>query len=87
MINNEREVGRLKNISISMVLRITQFLFVDDVLIFGKGNLEEGKVYKDILDSFSNATCMAFSGNKSMFSNSSLEENTLHALKTSFPLK
>lgn len=41
MINNAKEEGTLEGVKISMVLRITHLPFVDDVILFGKGFVEE----------------------------------------------
>ena len=67
LISKEKEEHRLEGIKISMVLRISHVLFVDDVLLFGKGTMEEWQVCKDILDIFSNASCMAISETQSIF--------------------
>lgn len=52
----------LEGIAIYWIVRITHFIFVDDVLLFGKRSMEEWKGYKDILDLFSGASSMAISG-------------------------
>jgi hypothetical protein len=40
---------------------------VDDIILFGKGSLDEWKVIKEALDLFCNATGMTFSSQKSQF--------------------
>ena len=46
---------------------ITHLLFVDDVILFGNGNIDEWEVFKEILTLFCKATGMAFSPQKSSF--------------------
>ena len=41
IILKEKEKGRLDGILISRALAITHFLFVDDVLVFGRGTMDE----------------------------------------------
>lgn len=59
--------GSITGIKTSRHFFITHLLFVDDVLIFGAGTLEEWSQYKTILDLFCLATSMSISISKSCF--------------------
>ena len=77
LINKAKEEGKLVGIKISMVLRISQLFFVGDILLFGKGTLEEWHVLEEILETFSSATCMDVSETKSTFLEYGMEEYLL----------
>ena len=59
--------GSLEGVLVENGFRITHFLFVDDVLMFGKGSIQEWKVFKDTLNMFFNATIMAYCNKKTQF--------------------
>jgi hypothetical protein len=61
------EDGSLEGFLVENGFRITHFLYVDDVIMFGKGSMQEWKVFKDTLNMFFNATRMASSNKKSQF--------------------
>ena len=44
LINQEKEEVKLEGVKVSMVLKITHLLFMDDVMISGKGSLFEWQV-------------------------------------------
>jgi hypothetical protein len=87
LIKQATQEGRLVGIKISSVIKITHLLFVDDVLIFGKGSIEEWSVYKEILELFCSATGMMFSESKSSFMIVGLEANELTLIKQLLPFK
>ena len=61
LIQKDKRDGNLKGVELSLILKITHFLFVDDVLLFGEGTFEEWKIYKSILDKFCRDSGMAIS--------------------------
>ena len=79
--------GILDGILITRVLAITHILFVDDVLLFDKGTMYEWRVLEDILDTFSFAIGMAYSGPKCMFLESGMDEVTLFEIRNLFPFE
>lgn len=85
LINQEKEEVKLEGVKVSMVLKITHLLFMDDVMISGKGSLFEWPVYKDILEFFCKAPSMAISDQKSTFLEYGLEDGFLNHLKDLFP--
>ena len=87
MINMAKEECKLEGVKIYMLLRVTYPLFVDDVLLFCKGSLEEWIVYKEILDLFSDATCMVISEQKSICLEYAMEEGILLNIKNLFPFE
>ena len=62
-------------------------IFLDDVVLFGKGSVEEWEEYKEILELFFKATSMDLSENKFIFLKCGLEEEILEQLKSMFPFK
>jgi hypothetical protein len=58
---------------------------VDDIILFGKGYLDEWKVIKEALDLFSSATGMTFSSQKSRFLEGGLVVEELLLLKEFMP--
>jgi hypothetical protein len=81
------EVGRLEGVLVANGVRITHLLFVDDVILFGKGSLAEWQVFKDALDLFCNATGMTFSSQKSQFLEAGWSGEELFQLKENFPFE
>lgn len=84
LILKAKEEGVIGEVHISMLIRITHLLFVDDFLLFGKGPVPEWKVYKDIFDLFSSATRMSISGSKSLFLVNEVEEDIIAVIKAPF---
>ena len=56
MINEEKLKGSLFGINISCVRQNTQLLFVDDVILFGLGIVEEWRTFHEILTIFYSAS-------------------------------
>jgi hypothetical protein len=75
----------LKDILVANGFRITHLLFVDDVILFGKGYLQEWQVFKDALDLFCNASGMVFSNQKSQFLEVGWSVEGIVQLKQIFP--
>ena len=49
LINLYKSEGKLKGIKISLTVFISHLLFVDDVMLFGKGSKEEWQNFVDII--------------------------------------
>jgi len=77
----------IKGIIMAREINITQLMFVDDILLFGCGSLEEWKVYKKILELFCKATGMSFSPHKSTFLEAGWTTEELVELKELFPFE
>jgi hypothetical protein len=77
-----------KNIEVILVARelyITHLMFVDDVILFGNGNLDEWEVFKDVLELFCQATGMIFITQKLLFLEVGWEENEMDLIKAILP--
>ena len=77
IITKAKREGTLEGINLSLIMKITHLLFVDDVILFGKGTLVEWQVYKAILDTFYKAFGMLISENKYTFLEFGMEEEVL----------
>lgn len=67
LIKEARINGKIKGIKVARALNITHLLFVDDVLLFGKGEVIEWAHFKDIISCFCLTTGMEVSTSKSSF--------------------
>ena len=67
IIIDAQRKAKIKWIKVSSILSITQFLFVDDVILFGMGLQEEWQAYKEVLELLCSATGMTVSLEKSSF--------------------
>ena len=74
-------------IKVSPSLNLTHLLFVDDVILFGLGIVEEWKNYKKLLDTFCYATGMKISVAKSSFLYNDIDETVRSRISTLFPFK
>ena len=77
--------GKIKGVKMSQIIKITHFLFVDDVILFGEGPQAEWHAYKDILDMFCNARGILISESKSTMLENRLEEEVLNQIPSLFP--
>jgi hypothetical protein len=59
--------NKIKGIPVARGVKITHLIFVDDIILFGIGNMVEWKVYQEILALLCKATCMVISAHKSSF--------------------
>jgi hypothetical protein len=66
------ERNLIKGIKLSQAVSISHLLFVDDVILFGAGLVQEVKAWANILDIFCKATGMQISATKSMILTSAL---------------
>jgi hypothetical protein len=78
---------KLEGVYVERGLRITHLMFVDDVILFGSGNITEWEVFKEVLDLFFQATGMAFSPQKSSFLEAGWKAEDLALLKELFPFE
>jgi hypothetical protein len=46
------EDGKIEGLLVAKGIRLTHLLYVDDIILFGKGSLAEWKVIKEALDLF-----------------------------------
>ena len=67
LIKHTQHDGLIRGFKVSSSLYLTHFLFVDDVLLFGVGTVEEWQHFKILLDLFFLATGMSISEEKSSF--------------------
>ena len=72
--------GVIKGIKVAGSLFLSHTLFVDDVIIFGQGHLEEWLSIKNLLDLFCNASGMSFSPSKSCFRHMNISEAILSSI-------
>ena len=62
LISNAHQRGAITGFKVSPSLNLTHLLFVDDVILFGLGTVEEWKHYKELLGLFCSAAGMKISG-------------------------
>jgi hypothetical protein len=85
LIENAKRKGLLKGLKMAPNVILSHLLFVDDIIIFGVGNVQEFKVLKSILDMYCATTKMQINRKKSIILSCSLEEDSLEQLKACFP--
>ena len=75
LIHNTESDRTIVGVKVSNIEEITHTLFVDDVLLFGKGLEENLRVYTSLLDKYKRATWMLINiGKSSMTHNEFIEE-------------
>ena len=79
--------GLIIGIKISSSLALTHLLFVDDVVLFGIGTIEEWLAFEVILDTFCKAYGMCISVDKSGFLFNNMEVGTLNNITIFFPYR
>lgn len=62
-------------------------MFVDYVIRFGEGTLEEWTTYKSIMDLFSNSTSMKISESNSIFLEFAMDDHIIKEFKKLFPFE
>ena len=75
----------IKGIQITPSQFITHFFFVDDVILFVLGNMEEWSAYKEALDLFCSATGMKISNEKSSLLFNEVDEDIRSKILTLLP--
>ena len=77
----------ISGIKVSPSLNLTHLLFVDDIILFGMGTVEEYQNYKEILDIFCSATGMEISVAKSSFLYNDIDETARERISNFLPFK
>ena len=80
MIEEAKRIGKVKGIKISSKLALTHLLFVDDVILFGLGSVEEWLAFKGILEIFCEASGMSINVKKSCFLQKGIDEAILQII-------
>ena len=76
IILDAQHKGHIIGFQYSHSLSLTHLLFVDDVILYGIGTVEEWGAYKEALDLLCSATNMANSAEKSSFLYQNVDEDT-----------
>ena len=84
LIIDAQQKGLIKGFKFSPSLSITHLLFVDDVILFGLGTVQEWGAFKEVLDLFCSATGMTVSVEKYFFMYHNVDEETRK--QTAWPL-
>ena len=87
LIQNIIAERKLEGVYIATLVRIIDLLFVDYILLFGKGIVGEWIVYKELLDTFCLAMRMKISANKTAFLVWGMEEEDFAQLRVVFPFE
>ena len=87
LIEDAKRNGKIKGIKISHLLSLSHLLFVDDVILFGLGSVEEWVAFKTILDIFCEASGMSINANKSCFLQNNLSMDTIHRITDILPFR
>ena len=87
LIEDAKRSGKIKGIKISSHFHLTHLLFVDDVILFGLGTVEEWIVFKTILDSFCEASGMLINFAKSCFLHNDLDASLLGSITGFLPFR
>lgn len=67
LIHLEKGEGNIQGVRVASLVHITHLLFVDDVLLFGRGTAQEWKQYLVLISIFCTTSSMAVSPTKSVF--------------------
>lgn len=84
VLSKARRVHHYQGLKVGRHERLSHLLFVDDILIFFLCVESDGKVLKDILELFCNATNMVINITKSIIFFSSIEEGHRHSIANLF---
>ena len=87
LIRDAKAKGKIQGIKISDSLYLTHLLFVDDVILFGMGTVVEWMAFDVIQETFSSASGMSISLDKSGFLFSDLDQGILHNIQQFMPFK
>ena len=82
---DKQHKGLISGFQYSHGLSLTHLLFVDDVILFGVGTVEEWEAYKDALDLFCSATGMMVNTEKSYFLYHKVDDGTRGLISTFLP--
>eukprot|EP00253_Pinus_taeda_P030883 PITA_30883 len=87
LISEAKRTGMIKGLEVAANLFITHLLFVDDILLFTNGNLDEVKELKAILELFMKATGMQINIRKSQCILEGFSRNERAQINTSLPFE
>eukprot|EP00253_Pinus_taeda_P010381 PITA_10381 len=87
LISEAKRTGMIKGLEVAANLFITHLLFVDDILLFTNGNLDEVKELKAILELFMKATGMQINIRKSQCILEGFSRNERAQIITSLPFE
>ena len=87
LIKQAQHVGLIMGIKVSSTLNLTHLLFVDDVLLFGVGTVEDWQHFKALLDLFCSATGMKISEEKSSFLYNEIDDIVRENVAAILPFK
>jgi len=76
--------GKIPGVKVSRLIKILHIIFVDDVLIMSKVDVEEWQVIKTILESFCCVLGLRINPLKSTFHYNGLQEDKIDAFKRNF---
>ena len=85
LIKKEVVDKSIEGVNIKDIIKITHLLFIDDILLIGSGEVEEWRVFINILEGFYVATSMKIILKKYTFLDSNLEEGELQQFRDFFP--
>ena len=85
LLKDAKAGGKIRGIKISASLSLTHLLFIDDVVLFGLGTLEEWPYFEVILETFCSTSGMRISMDKSGFLFNELEEGVLNSILLFLP--
>lgn len=87
LLHKAKANGIIKGVKVSGAIAITHTLFVDDVMIFGKGNFYEWLCIKVITDLIYSTSGMSISPFKSCFRHWNVEDNVLSSIINLFQIQ
>lgn len=85
LIASTKMDGKIKGIKVATSIYITHLLFVDDVILFGSGTIEEWRTFAEVINCFCSALGMLVSFQKSMFLNHGVNNITLEQISSFLP--
>lgn len=85
LLRKVEERKEIRGINMDSLLNILILLFMDDVVVFGKGSIKEWEKIWDLINFFCRATGMLISLRKSCFLYNLIKDEELDILKSMFP--
>lgn len=87
LIDSEKRRGRLKGLKITEHFNLTHLLFVDDILIFLSGSVQDTTSMNEVLNIFSRAMGMEINRGKSTISFSECSQQQIQLSLQKFPFQ
>jgi len=85
LLDSEKRAGRLRGLEITNPFLLNHLLFVDDILIFLNGDIQDIITLRESLKLFSAATGMEINREKSIVSFSECSQQEIHLALQNFP--